>query len=113
MRFEYYLALLKNANFIIGNSSSGVRESQNYGVPCINVGNRQFKRSNSQNIFNSTFKKNKILDLIRKFSKKKRINLINKTLRFGIGKSAEKFSKIIMKNTFWKEDNQKYFNDVI
>ena len=53
MRFEYYLTLLKNARFIIGNSSSGVRESQNYGVPCINLGKRQFKRSNTKNIHNS------------------------------------------------------------
>ena len=113
MRFEYYLTLLKNTNFIIGNSSSGVRESQNYGVPCINVGNRQFKRSNSKNIFNSTFKKNQILNLIKKLSKKRRINSTEKSYRFGIGKSAEKFSKIIMKNKFWEENNQKYFNDII
>ncbi len=113
MRFEYYLALLKNANFIIGNSSSGVRESQNYGVPCINVGNRQFRRSNSKNIYNSDFDKKKILDFIKKFSKKKRINSTKKTSRFGIGKSADKFSKIVTKNKFWKENNQKYFNDII
>ena len=94
MRFEYYLTLLKNANFIIGNSSSGVRESQNYGVPCINVGNRQFKRSNSRNIYNSDFNKKKILYLIKKFSKKKRINSIKKTSRFGIGKSAENSVKL-------------------
>ena len=113
MRFEYYLTLLKNCNFIIGNSSSGVRESQNYGVPCINVGNRQFRRSNSKNIYNSGFNKKKILDLIKKFSKKKRINSSIKTSRFGIGKSAEKFSKIVMKSKFWKKNNQKYFNDII
>ena len=59
MRFEYYLNLLKNARFIIGNSSSGVRESQNYGVPCINLGKRQFKRSNTKNIHNSNFEKKK------------------------------------------------------
>ena len=113
MRFEYYLTLLNNANFIIGNSSSGVRESQNYGVPCINVGNRQFKRSNSKNIFNSDFNKNEIFNLIKKFSVKKRINLTKKTYKFGFGKSATKFTKILMKKKFWQEENQKYFNDII
>ena len=27
MRFEYYLTLLENADFIIGNSSSGIMEA--------------------------------------------------------------------------------------
>ena len=113
MRFEYYLTLLKNAHFIIGNSSSGVRESQNYGVPCINLGKRQFKRSNTKNIFNSNFNKEKILSLINKFSNQKKIYFTKNIKKFGVGKSAEKFSKIIANKNFWKEDNQKYFNDII
>ena len=31
LRFEYFLTLLKNAEFIIGNSSAGVREAPYYG----------------------------------------------------------------------------------
>ena len=44
IRFEYYLTLLKNSEFIIGNSSSGVREAQVYGIKAINLGNRQNNR---------------------------------------------------------------------
>ncbi len=40
MRFEYFLTLLKNSNFIIGNSSAGLREAPVYGVPTINIVNR-------------------------------------------------------------------------
>ena len=31
LRFEYFLTLLKNAEFMIGNSSAGVRETSIYG----------------------------------------------------------------------------------
>ena len=45
MRFEYYLTLLKNCRFIVGNSSSGIIEAPYFGVPSINLGNRQKNRS--------------------------------------------------------------------
>lgn len=41
LRFEYFLTLLKNAEFMIGNSSAGVRETSIYGIPAIDIGNRQ------------------------------------------------------------------------
>ena len=41
LRFEFFLSLLKNFSFIIGNSSCGIMEAPYYGVPTINIGNRQ------------------------------------------------------------------------
>ena len=55
LRFEYYLTLLKHSNFIIGNSSSGMREAPVYGVPTINLGNRQKNRNMSDTIINCSF----------------------------------------------------------
>ena len=53
IRFEYFLTLLKNSFCIIGNSSSGVREAPFYGVPTIDLGNRQKNRANHlQNVCN-------------------------------------------------------------
>ena len=68
MRFEYYLALLKNSNFIIGNSSSGIMEAPYYGVPTIDLGTRQANRAKIKSIF-STNNYSIILDLIKKFKK--------------------------------------------
>ena len=45
MRFEYFLTFLKNSNYIIGNSSAGIREAPFYGINCINVGTRQNNRT--------------------------------------------------------------------
>src|SRR5207253_3046033 len=44
MRFEYFLTLLKHAQALVGNSSSGVREAPVYGVPSVNIGTRQLNR---------------------------------------------------------------------
>lgn len=40
-----YLSLLANCDLLIGNSSSGIYEAPSFGVPVINVGDRQTGRS--------------------------------------------------------------------
>ncbi len=109
LRFEYYLSLLKGSNFIIGNSSSGVREAPYYGIPTINIGTRQNKRSSSKSINNVDFNKNNINKLINKFKSKKIV--LQRLKEFGSGNANKKFINIISKKIFWKIDNQKYFKD--
>ena len=109
MRFEYYLTLLKNAYFIIGNSSSGIVEAPYYGVPCLNLGDRQFRRADLKSIINIRFKEEEILDNINiYFAKKKRFK---KKFYFGKGNSNEKFIAILKKKSFWNIGNQKIFMD--
>ena len=65
--FESFLALLKNAEFIMGNSSAGIREACIYGIPCINIGSRQNLRFNTKilkNIISVREDKNEILSAI-------------------------------------------------
>ena len=66
MRFEYFITLLKNSDFIIGNSSTGIKESPFLGVPSINIGSRQNERTISQLILNSNFDTATILNKINK-----------------------------------------------
>ncbi len=42
--FEDFLTLLQHAEFILGNSSAGVREAPYFGVPTIDIGSRQHGR---------------------------------------------------------------------
>ena len=109
LRFEYFLTLLKNSNFIIGNSSAGIREAPYYGTPTINLGNRQHKRSSSRNIFNLDFDAKKIHKLINQLARSK--IKMKKIKEFGYGNSNKKFIKIISKKNFWETSNQKYFKD--
>ena len=108
MRFEYFLTLLKNCEFIIGNSSAGIREAPFYGISSINLGSRQNNRFKNKLIKDIEFNKKKILSSIELTSKiKKR----KKYKYFGSGKSSIKFEKIISKNNFWKTKIQKGFID--
>ncbi|MDX1828181.1 MAG: UDP-N-acetylglucosamine 2-epimerase [Lutibacter sp.] len=109
LRFEYFLTLLKNANFIIGNSSAGVREAPYYGVPTINIGTRQQNRVLSKTILNGNYSKTEILEQI------KFVELIpNMEVKsnFGGGNSAQKFIKILSDKTLWEISHQKQFKDL-
>ena len=94
---EEFILLLKNSEFFIGNSSSGIIECAYLKTPFINLGNRQKGRSSSINVLNSSFDKKKIKkNIIKAMSKKfreknlKKINLI-----YGNGTSYIKAYKII------------------
>jgi UDP-N-acetylglucosamine 2-epimerase (hydrolysing) len=108
MRFEYYLTLLKNADSIIGNSSSGIREAPVYKVKTINIGNRQRKRSNNPLIINLksySIPKNMLKIINKQFDYKSRF-----TKLFGRGKSGKKFLQVISQKSFWNIKKDKKFN---
>ena len=109
IRFEYYLTLLKNSKFIIGNSSSGIMEAPYYGVSTINLGDRQKNRLKSKLIKNSSFSEKNIIKLIKFVENRK----ILKKNFFGEGKSAEKILKLLRSNKIWKISNQKNFIDIL
>jgi UDP-N-acetylglucosamine 2-epimerase (non-hydrolysing)/GDP/UDP-N,N'-diacetylbacillosamine 2-epimerase (hydrolysing) len=45
-----YLSTLRNVNAIVGNSSSGIIEAPSFGIPTLNLGNRQKGRLRSKTI---------------------------------------------------------------
>ncbi|NJM31800.1 MAG: UDP-N-acetylglucosamine 2-epimerase (hydrolyzing), partial [Limnobacter sp.] len=47
---ECYAPLLKNAACLLGNSSSGIRESAFLGTPSVNIGSRQHGRERGHNV---------------------------------------------------------------
>lgn len=108
LRFEHFLTLLKNTKLIIGNSSCGVRESEVYGIPSINIGTRQKNRTRNKDIINVNANKKEIIKAINK-SEKIKPKAIN---NFGSGNSVEKFYKIILNKKFWNTDIQKQFLDI-
>ena len=102
-RFEYFLTLLKNSDFIIGNSSVGVREAPIYGVPTINIGNRQKNRFLYESIANIDFNEKKIIQAINNFDIKK----FRLSKHFGKGNSSKLIYDILSKNKVWKITKQK------
>lgn len=107
MRFEYFLALLRSAGSIIGNSSAGVREAPYFGVPVVNLGSRQNNRAMSPLIVNSDFSLAEIKEAFRVARALPRIP----SGEFGDGGSADKFLAILQKSEFWSTPVQKQFID--
>ncbi len=109
IRFEYFLTLLKHADFMMGNSSAGVRETCVYGIPAIDVGSRQRGRYDcgvNQNIQHTTEQKQEILRAIQQ------VDLYRKKATFfGDGNSTKRFLEIISKEQVWNQKIQKVFVD--
>jgi UDP-N-acetylglucosamine 2-epimerase (hydrolysing) len=105
MRFEFFLSLLKNSLFIVGNSSAGVREAPYYGVPCVDVGTRQLGRYISLSTFKCPVGKKAISSAIEMCLKSERIP----TKPFGSIGSANRFVEVLSDESFWLIGTQKSF----
>ena len=108
LRFENFLSLLKNADCIIGNSSSAIYEAPILGTPAINIGDRQHKRRSSKVIKNLEVIN---LETFKIYNFLKSYKLIKRKF-YGYGNSDKKFIKILLKPTFWKIAKQKFFSDI-
>jgi len=63
---EDYIVILNNSLCIVGNSSSGIRESSRTGTPSISLGSRQLGREYAENvIFMKDFEVKTLLDSMR------------------------------------------------
>ena len=111
IRFEYFLTLLKNAQFMIGNSSAGIRETCVYGVPSINVGSRQNGRYDEEDAVNIQTVETDEQAILRAID---RIADYRKSgSYYGQGNSAEMFMNILQDPRVWKLEMQKHFVDMI
>ncbi|MEN8816815.1 MAG: UDP-N-acetylglucosamine 2-epimerase [Nonlabens sp.] len=108
LRFEYFLALLKSAKLMIGNSSAGVREAPYYGIPTINVGSRQLDRVSAASVINCGNSKKEITKAFDKVSTVK----VPPLKEFGEGKSAQLFSELLKDEKIWQINHQKQFKDI-
>ena len=63
---ECYAPLLKNAACLLGNSSSGIRESAFLGTPSVNIGSRQHGRERGHNVIDVGYDQREIAEAVRK-----------------------------------------------
>jgi len=110
---DIFLSLMSKCKFMIGNSSSGIREAEIYKVPVINIGTRQNGRERNINVIDVDYKKIQIIRAINKclydrvFLKKiKKIKNL-----YGNGKASWKIVKLLKKQ--YNIGIQKIFHDNI
>ena len=63
---EIYIHLLNKTACLIGNSSSGIRDSAFIGTPVVNIGTRQQKRMRDSNVIDVDYNSSEILTAIKK-----------------------------------------------
>lgn len=108
MRFEYFLGLMASASFMVGNSSAGIIEAPYYGVPSINLGDRQHNRATNPLIKNVQIEKASITDTIYQICRLPKVKSIT---HYGDGNSAQEFLNVLRTEELWKVSIQKYFVD--
>ena len=109
IRFLYFLTILKNAQFIIGNSSAAVREAEVFGTPAINIGTRQQNRSKNVEIFNVEPRKNLVLNAIKQVENKR----FKEKSFFGyVDNTTKRFLDILCNTSVWETSIQKQFIDI-
>ena len=59
-----YLSLLRLADVVVGNSSSGIIEAPSLGVPTVNIGNRQGGRTHGSSVINCAVDRKEIQSAI-------------------------------------------------
>lgn len=108
-----YLSLMKSAEFVLGNSSSGIIETPAFGIPTINIGDRQRGRLQSESIINCSTDSESIEAAIQKaMDSEFKKNCKSVISPYGDGHAAEHIaSKIVEVVSKGKIDLKKKFYD--
>ncbi|MFC3867527.1 UDP-N-acetylglucosamine 2-epimerase [Helicobacter equorum] len=112
LRFEYFIALLKHAKFIIGNSSCILKEAVYLNTKGILIGTRQNGRAGIDKVLNIKAESKQILDAINSLQIKCNLNTESQLLDSGILESSKLFIKAILNDKFFNTPKQKIFNDL-
>jgi len=91
-----YLSLLKNADLLVGNSSSGLIESPIFKLPVVNLGNRNKGRESAENVINVPHDYIEIRKaIIKGLSDEFKKNCQKVKNPYGDGKASERIVKIL------------------
>ena len=106
-----YLSLLKYADLMIGNSSSGILESASFSIPVVNIGDRQKGRLAPENVIHCDCTKKAIQTAIEKaLSPEFRQSLQGLVNPYGDGHTAERMTAIIKETDFHNLVRKKFFD---
>jgi UDP-N-acetylglucosamine 2-epimerase (non-hydrolysing)/GDP/UDP-N,N'-diacetylbacillosamine 2-epimerase (hydrolysing) len=92
-----YLSLLKHADLMVGNSSSGIIEAPSFKLPVVNIGDRQAGRIRSENIIDVPLcrKRDIVKAISRAISDSFRTSLKSLESPYGKGDAGKKIVKVL------------------
>ncbi|GJM11101.1 MAG: UDP-N-acetyl glucosamine 2-epimerase [Lysobacteraceae bacterium] len=91
-----YLSLLKHADLMVGNSSSGIMESASFKLPTVDIGRRQLGRERAENVITCRAETDDIVNGIRKA----RDEAFRQSIRdvenpYGDGRASERIVQVL------------------
>ena len=89
---ERYFSALTYMDVVVGNSSSGLTEAPSFGIPTVNIGNRQKGRLKADSVFDTPPHCGDILSAIARAKTRGRRSTLNP---YGDGYSSEKITAIL------------------
>ena len=113
LSIEEYGGLLRYASALVGNSSSGIHEAVSFGVPTVNIGDRQAGRLRPESVIDVPNDRGKIKEAITKALYDEVFLQKVKECEnpYGDGKSAERIVRVLKEISLGKELIKKNFID--
>lgn len=92
-----YLSLMKHAQFVLGNSSSGIIETPAFHIPTVNIGDRQKGRLQSESIINCHIDAASIAGAIKKAMTQEFRSLCGKVVSpYGDGRAGKRIAEKVV-----------------
>lgn len=108
-----YLSLMKDAEFVLGNSSSGIIEAPCFGIPTVNIGKRQSGRLQAESIINCEPEREAIGAAIKRAVSAEFKKAAKKTSNpYGDGDTSKKIVKTLKKALQDHDIHTKLFYDL-
>jgi len=110
-----YLAALRGAKAIIGNSSSGILEAPLIGVPAVNIGDRQKGRLQAPGVINAAPQKSSIINAMDRAFSDEFVRMARaKQSLYGDGNTSRLAAEIILERLLeYPPDIKKSFYDIV
>jgi UDP-hydrolysing UDP-N-acetyl-D-glucosamine 2-epimerase len=91
-----YWSLLRHADLLLGNSSSGIMEAASFELPAVNIGMRQRGREHGHNVLDAAATVESVLDCVQRASSPEfRRSLRGMENLYGDGRAAERIVSIL------------------
>ena len=108
-----YLSILANVDAVVGNSSSGIIEAPSFGIPTVNIGDRQKGRVQAGSVIDCSPQYKSVLSALNKAFSKKFVNHCKNIINpYGDGFSANRIYNILKLNINQSHNIKKRFYDL-
>jgi UDP-N-acetylglucosamine 2-epimerase (non-hydrolysing) len=108
--FRRYVAVLQHADLVVGNSSSGIIEAPSFGIPTVDIGERQRGRIAADSVIHCASDSDAIASAIREALSPDNRELARHTVNpYGSGRASERIVEVLASAAL---DVTKRFRDI-